>query len=72
VKEFRVVIVQTVLLSFEDDRATEKSAEHVAARCWGSRALVGDSGSSRNLGNWTARLANADVTRVTQEGGEEW
>lgn len=65
-KLFRVRLVQDLTISFEDDRASVVSAEHVATKCWGARSLVGDLGLSKSLGRWTARLEGAEVESIKE------
>lgn len=64
---FRVRLIHEVVIEFDDDRATEKSARHVAESCLSARAYVGESGASRNLGWWRARLETFTAEAVRRE-----
>ena len=66
VPRFIVRLVHEVEIIFDDDRATEKSARHVAERCLSHRAFVGDSGASKTLGWWHAKLREATVEAVRE------
>lgn len=70
-KRFRVRIVHELEIEFDDDRATEKSARHVAERNWNSRAFVGELGVSKTLGKWTTRLVGARVDAICEEEENE-
>lgn len=60
-------IVHELEIEFDDDRATEKSARHVAERNWNSRAFVGELGVSKVLGQWRTRLVGARVDAIREE-----
>lgn len=66
-KSFRVRLTHSILIEFDDDRASEKSARHVAERCLSSRAYVGDSGLAKTLGMWRAKLVNSETVSVEEE-----
>ena len=65
-KRFRVRIIQEVEIAFTDERATDKSARYVAERCWTTRAMLGEFGSSRNVGNWETKLERAEIEEITE------
>jgi hypothetical protein len=68
-KVFRVVLVQHLEISFDDFRATAASAEHVALKCWGARALTGDLIEDRQLGRIETKLLTAELGKVEEVSG---
>jgi hypothetical protein len=65
-KVFEVRLVQRLRIVFDDDRATRKSAEHVALECWGARTLTGDVIQSKTLGRVETRLAEAKIDGIME------
>jgi hypothetical protein len=65
-KIFEATLVQHLRIQFDDDRATALSAEHVALKCWGSRALTGDLVQSKELGRVETRLIGAEIGEIQE------
>ena len=66
-QRFLVRLVHEVVIEFDDDRATEKSARHVAERCLSGRAYVGDSGVSKSLGWWRTSLRSITAEAIRRD-----
>lgn len=65
-KLFSVAIVQRLRIAFEDDRATAKSAEYIALKCWGSRTITGDLVQSKTLGRVTTELVGVEIQSIEE------